>query len=78
MEAVFGDTQFANKEVEAIAAAVKDEVLRNERRSNFFMRFILLKERYVIFLYQKTDVFWVLRISLKILLPCAYKIKPFD
>ena len=56
MEAVFGDTQFANKEVEAIAAAVKDEVFRNERRSNFFMRFILLRERYVIFLYQETDV----------------------
>jgi hypothetical protein len=56
LEAVFGDTQFANKEVEAIAAAVKDEVFRNERRSNFFTRFILLRERYVIFLYQETDV----------------------
>ena len=75
MEAVFGDTQFANKEVEAIAAAVKDEVFRNERRSNFFMGFILLRERYVIFLYQETDVIWVLRLSLRILLPYREKYK---
>ena len=67
------DAQFASKEVEAIAAADKEEVFRNERRSNFFMGFILLRERYVIFLYQETDVIWVLRISLKILLPCDIK-----
>lgn len=76
MEAVFGDTQFASNDVEAIAAADKEEAFRNDRRSNFFMGFVLLIERYVIFLYQETDVIWVLRISLKILLPCAYKINP--
>ena len=44
--------------VEAIAAADKEEAFRNDRRSNFFMGFVLLRERYVNFLYQEIHINW--------------------